>query len=169
MDEYVRLAEKAVKNYILTGKKISSPGKLSLEMQQRRGVFVSLKKEGRLRGCIGTFLPSESSVANEIIANAIKSATADPRFPLVQEDELDRITYTVDVLSQPEECQTEDLDPRKYGVIVESGMRRGLLLPDLQGIDSVSDQLQVARRKAGIGADEPIRLQRFTVKRHKQE
>ncbi len=166
MDEYVRLAEKAVRNYILTGKEISSPGILSPEMQQRRGVFVSLKKEGRLRGCIGTFLPSELSVANEIIANAVKSATADPRFPPVQEDELDKITYSVDVLSQPEECQTEDLDPRKYGVIVESGMRRGLLLPDLQGIDSVGDQLQVTRGKAGIGADEPIRLQRFTVKRH---
>ena len=135
-------------------------------MDRSAGVFVSIKKRGALRGCIGTFFPTEPTVAEELIANAIKSATADPRFPPIGPDELDDLTLSVDVLSGPEPCEATDLDPVRYGVLVESGWKRGLLLPDLPGVDSVEDQIDIARRKAGITEDEPYRLRRFTVERH---
>ena len=161
----VGLARKAVERYIREGK-IFRPRKLTADMKQRAGVFVSIKKRGELRGCIGTFMPTRTNVAEEIVANAISSATQDPRFMPVEPSELDDLEYSVDILSEPEPVQsTDQLDPRKYGVIVECGYRRGLLLPDLAGVDKVEEQIEICRAKAGISAGEPIRLYRFRVER----
>ncbi|MGD0353299.1 MAG: AmmeMemoRadiSam system protein A [Dehalococcoidia bacterium] len=161
----VELARKAVERYIRQGK-IFKPRKLTAEMKQRAGVFVSIKKRGELRGCIGTFMPTRTNVAEEIVANAISSATQDPRFMPVETSELVDLEYSVDILTEPEPVQsTDQLDPRKYGVIVECGYRRGLLLPDLAGVDKVEEQMEICRAKAGISAGEPIRLYRFRVER----
>jgi AmmeMemoRadiSam system protein A len=161
----VGLARKAVERYILQGK-IFKPRKLTAEMKQRAGVFVSIKKHGELRGCIGTFTPMTANVAQEIVANAISSATQDPRFLPVEASELNDLKYSVDILTEPEPVRNiDELDPRKYGVIVECGYRRGLLLPDLAGVDKVEDQIEICRAKAGISAEEPIRLYRFRVER----
>lgn len=161
----VELARRAVERYILQGK-IFKPRKLSAEMKRRAGVFVSIKKHGELRGCIGTFVPTRANVAEEIVANAISSAMQDPRFMPVEPSELNDLEYSVDILSEPEPVPSIDqLDPRKYGVIVECGYRRGLLLPDLAGVDKVEEQIEICRAKAGISADEPIRLYRFRVER----
>jgi AmmeMemoRadiSam system protein A len=135
-------------------------------MKQRAGVFVSIKKRGELRGCIGTFMPTRTNVAEEIVANAISSATQDPRFMPVEASELDDLEYSVDILTEPEPVRsTDQLDPRKYGVIVECGYRRGLLLPDLAGVEKVEEQIEICRAKAGISDGEPIRLYRFRVER----
>jgi AmmeMemoRadiSam system protein A len=161
----VELAQKAIERYILQGK-IFKPRKLTPEMKQRAGVFVSIKKHGELRGCIGTFAPSRANVAEEIVINAISSATQDPRFMPVEPVELKDLEYSVDILTEPELVRSADqLDPRKYGVIVECGYRRGLLLPDLEGVNRVEEQIEICRAKAGIAEDEPIRLYRFRVKR----
>jgi AmmeMemoRadiSam system protein A len=154
----VELARKAVERYIRQGK-VFRPRKLTAEMKQKAGVFVSIKKHGELRGCIGTFMPTRTNVAEEIVANAISSATQDPRFMPVEPSELDDLEYSVDILTEPEPVRSADqLNPRKYGVIVECGYRRGLLLPDLAGVE-------ICRAKAGISAREPIRLYRFRVER----
>jgi len=161
----VQLARKAVERYVQQGK-IFRPRKLTADMKQRAGVFVSIKKHGELRGCIGTFVPTRTNVADEIVANAISSATQDPRFMPVEPSELGDLEYSVDVLTEPEPVRSADqLDARKYGVIVECGYRRGLLLPDLPGVDKVEEQIEICRAKAGISAGEPIRLYRFRVKR----
>ncbi len=165
-EPYVSLADHTVRAYVTDGRVIDPPDELPEGMERSAGVFVSIKKHGALRGCIGTFFPTEPTVAAEVIANAIKAATADPRFPPITPDELDDLDLSVDVLSEPEPCGKSDLDPARYGVIVESGWRRGLLLPDLPGVDSVAEQIDIARRKAGIGADEAYELRRFTVERH---
>lgn len=166
LDPYVRVATAAIETYVRDRQVISPPKALTLPMRERAGVFVSLKKRGELRGCIGTYLPTEETIAREVITNAIKSASADPRFPPVCEEELVELVVSVDVLSEPEPCDEEDLDPQRYGVIVESGWRRGLLLPDLPGVGTVSEQIEIARMKAGIGSAEQVRLYRFTVERH---
>jgi len=168
-DIYVELARRAVEEYVRHRRRLRPPEELPAELRRRAGVFVSLKKRGELRGCIGTFLPTEENLAEEIITNAIKSATMDFRFPPVSPSELAELEYSVDVLSPPEPTTVEGLDPKKYGVIVESGGRRGLLLPDLEGVDTVEEQLEIARRKAGIAPDEPVQLYRFTVERHKEK
>ncbi|HEX7364934.1 MAG TPA: AmmeMemoRadiSam system protein A [Dehalococcoidia bacterium] len=161
----IELARKAVEKYIVEGK-IYRPRKLDAEMRKRAGVFVSIKKHGELRGCIGTFSPTRANVAQEIIANAISSATQDPRFWPVIPSELKELEYSVDILTEPEPVDGVDqLDPKKYGVIVECGYRRGLLLPDLEGVDKVEEQIDICRAKAGIAANEPIGLYRFRVER----
>jgi AmmeMemoRadiSam system protein A len=163
----VRLARETVETYVKEGK-TPKPDELTPEMKGKAGVFVSIHKLGELRGCIGTFEPQCANVAEEIINNAISSATRDPRFPPVAPDELKDLNYSVDVLTKPEPVASQDqLDPRKYGVIVECGFRRGLLLPDLGGVDSVDHQIDVCRQKAGIAPDEPIKLYRFEVRRYK--
>ena len=163
----VSLARKTVETYVTEGK-TPQPEELTPEMKLKAGVFVSIHKFGALRGCIGTFEPQNENVAEEIIANAISSATRDPRFPPVAPNELKDLDYSVDVLTTPEPIDSKDqLDPKRYGVIVECGMRRGLLLPDLEGVDSVDYQIDVCRQKAGIAPDEPIKLYRFEVKRYK--
>jgi len=168
MSPMVRLAKEAVDAYIRKGETMPPPHKLVPRMKKQAGVFVSIHKFGQLRGCIGTFEPSRDNVAQEIIANAISSATRDPRFPPVVAAELDDLEYSVDVLTQPELVKDKSrLDPRKYGVIVECGYRKGLLLPDLEGVDSVEQQVEICRQKAGIMPYEPIDLYRFEVKRYK--
>jgi AmmeMemoRadiSam system protein A len=168
MHPLVQLAKDTVEQYIRTGKIIDPPAVLSPEMAAKAGVFVSLKKKGELRGCIGTFQPATENVACEIIQNAISSATQDPRFPPVSKSELGALEYSVDVLTEPEKIKSrKDLNPKKYGVIVKCGSRKGLLLPDLEGVDTVEEQVNIACMKAGIYSDEDIELYRFEVKRYK--
>ena len=165
---YAKLAKEAIKNYIKQGKIITPPKDLPEEMiNQRAGVFVSLKKFGDLRGCIGTFMPTQENIAQEIIKNAISAAVDDPRFPPVTVSELEDLSISVDVLSAPEEVKDIfQLDPKKYGVIVSSGYKKGLLLPDLEGVDTAEYQIDIAKRKAGIYPDEKVKLYRFEVKRY---
>jgi AmmeMemoRadiSam system protein A len=135
-------------------------------LKVRAAAFVSLKKAGLLRGCIGTFQPAQKTLADEIASNAVNAASCDPRFSPVKEEELDDLDISVDVLGEPEPVPDPSyLDPRHYGVIVQAGRRVGLLLPDLEGVDSVEEQLDIARRKAGINPGEPIQMYRFTVDR----
>ena len=164
----VSLAKRAIERYVKLGKTIEPPQQLTNEMREQKGVFVSIKKRSNLRGCIGTFVPTKKNVAEEIIQNAIHSSTMDPRFPPVTEDELDALEISVDVLSPPEKVRNKsELDPKRYGIIVSSGGKKGLLLPDLEGINDIAEQIDIARRKAGIGSQEPIDLMRFEVKRYK--
>lgn len=168
MHPIVQLAQKSIQEYITKGKIIEPPEELTNEMKDKAGVFVSLKKKGQLRGCIGTFSPLYDSVAKEIIMNAIAAATKDPRFPPVKESELDEITYSVDILSTPEKINhLTELDPKKYGIIVISGIKRGLLLPDLEGVNSIEEQINIAKMKAGIEYEEPVDIYRFEVRRYK--
>lgn len=127
-----------------------------------------MKEEGKLRGCIGTIAPVRGSVAEEIIENAVSAAVRDPRFHAVEPEELERLVYSVDVLGETEAIDSpEELDVKRYGVVVSRGRRRGLLLPNLEGVDTVEEQIDIARRKAGIPEDaEDIRLERFEVVRH---
>jgi AmmeMemoRadiSam system protein A len=163
----VRLAKRTVESYIKTGKVIQAK-RLAPEMKPKAGVFVSIHKGGELRGCIGTIEPQRNNVAEEIIANAIASASRDPRFYPITTDELKELDYSVDVLTKPEPVKGEEqLDPERYGVIVEAGGRKGLLLPDLEGVDSADYQIDICRQKAGIAPDEPVKLYRFEVKRYK--
>lgn len=163
----VQLAKDAVESYVREGI-VPEPGELAPEMTERAGVFVSLHRQGELRGCIGTFEPTRDNVAEEIIANAISSSTRDPRFPPVAVSELDELEYSVDILTEPEPVtDISQLDPKQYGIIVESGWRKGLLLPDLEGVDTVEEQIAICRLKAGISGDEPVELRRFEVRRFK--
>lgn len=168
MHPVIELAKKAIEEYVKSSKVISPPEILTPEMRERAGVFVSIKKHGQLRGCIGTFMPFCKNVAEEIIRNAICSATEDPRFPPVQEHELKDLTYSVDILTPPQKIKDlAELDPRRYGVIVASGGRKGLLLPDLEGVDTVEEQIRIARLKAGILEDEKVDIFRFEVRRYR--
>jgi len=168
-DEYVKLAKKSLESYILRGKVLDMPADLPKELLSKQaGAFVSIHKAGRLRGCIGTILPTTECVAAEIIQNAISASTRDTRFNPISPEELPDLEINVDVLSEPEPISSPDeLDVKRYGVIVSNGNRRGLLLPDLDGVDSVAQQISIARQKGGIGMDEPVQLQRFEVIRHK--
>lgn len=137
------------------------------QLNGKSAAFVSLKKDGMLRGCIGTFQPTRNTLAEEIVGNAINAAQRDPRFPPVSADELDELDISVDVLSEPEPIpDISYLDPCRYGVIVQRGERIGLLLPDLEGVDSADQQVEIACRKAGIMAGEDVKLFRFTVDRY---
>lgn len=166
--EHVKLARLALEHFVKAGQNVELSDDLSRELTENRaGVFVSLKKHGQLRGCIGTISPVTGSIAQEIIRNAICAASEDPRFDPVTPDELTELVYSVDVLSPPEPiASAESLDVMRYGIIVTSGAKRGLLLPNLDGVDTVEQQIDIARRKAGIGWKEPITLQRFEVIRH---
>jgi MEMO1 family protein len=169
MHPIAALAKKTVDTYISTGKKPSPPATLTPEMKERAGVFVSIhEKNGKLRGCIGTFGPTQKNVAGEIISNGISAATRDPRFDPISPEELDNLEYSVDVLTTPEPIDDiGQLNPKKYGAIVEAGWRRGLLLPDLEGVDTAEYQVEICRQKGGISPDEPVQLYRFEVKRYK--
>ncbi len=168
-DAWVRLARQSLETYVRTGSRLEQlPDGLPDEMTQRAaGAFVSLHIGGQLRGCIGTIAPTTENVAQEIVQNAVSAGTRDPRFPPVHPEELDELEYSVDVLGEPEAVDSLDqLDPKRYGVIVSCGTRRGLLLPDLDGVDTVSQQIEIAREKGGIRADDPYRIERFEVVRH---
>lgn len=169
-DPWVRLARLALETYVRTGNALAAlPGGLPEPLTGRTaGAFVSLHVRGELRGCIGTTAPTTASVAWEIIRNAVSAGTRDPRFPPVREEELDALEYSVDVLEAPEPIQSpEELDVKRYGVIVSCEGRRGLLLPDLDGVETVEQQIEIARLKGGIGPNEPYRLERFEVVRHR--
>lgn len=164
----VRWARECLETYVRQGKKAELPPELPQELKKPAGAFVSLKKEGQLRGCIGTILPTQKNLALEIRENAISSGTRDYRFSPVTEEELDELVYSVDVLGQPEAVSGRDqLDPKKYGVIVRCGGRTGVLLPDLEGVDTVDQQISIALQKAGIRPDEPYQIERFKVTRYK--
>lgn len=169
-DQYLQLAKETVETYIKEGRVISPPENLPKEMLTKKaGVFVSLHlKDGSLRGCIGTFVPTKKNIALEIIANAISSATQDPRFPPVTEKELANLIYSVDILSASKTISKDKLsDPKKYGLIVSSqDGRRGLLLPDLPGVNIIEEQIKICRMKAGINPWEPVNYHIFTVERH---
>ncbi len=167
-DAYVKLARMTLETFVSTHQIISLPKNLPEEMTSRRaGTFVSLHKDGDLRGCIGTFMPTTDSIAQEIIQNAVSACSRDPRFSPVEVSELEDIEYSVDVLSEPERVfDLKGMDAKKYGVIVENNGRRGLLLPDLEGVDTVQEQIAIAKRKAGITPGEKVNLWRFEVIRH---
>jgi AmmeMemoRadiSam system protein A len=167
-DPYVRLAQYAAENFVKSGKRISMPDWVPTEMKQKKaGVFVSIKKNGQLRGCIGTIAPTTGSIAEEIMRNAVASSVEDPRFVPIHPNELSDVTFSVDVLGEPEPITaTYKLDVERYGVIVSKGKRRGLLLPNLEGVDTVEEQLAIALRKAGIGDHEGFSIERFEVVRH---
>ncbi len=168
MHPLVKLAKSTIELYIREGKVLQVREEdLTPEMKEQAGVFVCLKIRGMLRGCIGSFQPTESDVAHEVVQNAISAATQDPRFQMVRANELDTLEYSVDVLTPPERIHdSRELDPRRYGVIVRSGGRRGLLLPDLEGVDTVEYQISIAMQKAGIPPGQPVELSRFEVKRY---
>ena len=167
MHPIVKLAKNTVESYIKE-RKVILPGELTDEMKQRAGVFVTIRKHGEFRGCIGTIAPTKPTLAEEVIANAIGSATQDPRFPPVGQNELPELEYSVDVLTTPEPViNKENLDPKKYGLVVECCQRRGLLLPDIEGVDTVEQQISICRQKAGILPHETIKLFRFQVQRYK--
>ncbi len=168
-DPWVRLARLSLETYVRTGTWLDTlPAGLPTEMTGRAaGAFVSLHVHGQLRGCIGTTGPTTENVAWEIVQNAVSACSKDPRFPPVTLPELDSLEYSVDVLGEPEAISSpSELDVRKYGVIVSCGSRRGLLLPDLSGVETVEQQIDIARQKGGISSGEHYTLERFEVVRH---
>ena len=183
-DPWVRVARKSLENFVCGGLRLNDinatvdqalsessaadPESVRNELLNKRaGAFVSLHKDGQLRGCIGTILPVTGCVAEELIRNAVSAATEDPRFSPVTPEEVPFLEYSVDVLGEPEDIESKEaLDVKRYGVIVTSGYKRGLLLPDLDGVDTVDEQIAIASRKAGIRPGEPVTLQRFEVIRH---
>lgn len=169
-DPWVRLARLSVETYVRTGRPLKAlPEDLPRELlTQRAGAFASVHIGDRLRGCIGTTAPTAKSVAWEIVQNAVSACSRDPRFPPVRPSELDSLSYSVDVLGEPEPIHLpSQLDVKRYGVIVSCGSRRGLLLPDLEGVDTVEQQIDIARQKGGISIGERYSLERFEVVRHK--
>ena len=163
----VQLAREAIATHVTEKKTLAVPAELTLEMLPCAGVFVSIHKGDKLRGCIGTIEPHRENVAAEIIANAVSAATRDPRFDPVTAEELTDLDISVDVLSVPEPVADADqLDPKRYGLIVECGHRRGLLLPDLPGVESAQEQIEICRAKGGIRPGENVKLYRFEVKRY---
>ncbi|MGI5849772.1 MAG: AmmeMemoRadiSam system protein A [Christensenellales bacterium] len=168
-DEYVRLARLSLETYVKNGEYAKAPTGLPKELTEKQaGVFVTLKKDGHLRGCIGTIAPNTLSIAEEIIKNAVSAGQDDPRFDAVTADELPFLVYSVDVLGIPEVIVSiKKLDVKRYGVIVTKGYRRGLLLPNLEGVDTPEQQVAIALQKAGISASETYQMERFEVVRHK--
>lgn len=175
-DIYVKLARRTIEKYIISGRKLrlseDLPENMKREMpaemlERRAGVFVSIKKDGQLRGCIGTIQAVQSCMAEEIIENAVSAAVRDPRFSPIEPEELESLVISVDVLGDTEKIASPaELDTARYGVIVTKGRKRGLLLPNLEGIDTVEEQIAIAKQKAGIGDKEEVELERFEVVRH---
>lgn len=162
----VRLAKEAAERCVLR-EPPPPPQELTPEMKEKAGVFVCIKKDGELRGCIGTFEPTRDNVFEEIVANSLCSALQDPRFSPVAPEELPRLTYMVDVLSHPEPISSlEGHDPKRYGLIVEAWGRKGLLLPDLEGVDTAQQQMEICLLKAGLRPRDPVKLYRFQVQRY---
>lgn len=167
-DAYVRLARYTIEAFVGTGNFPEMPKGLPEELyQSRAGAFVSLKEDGRLRGCIGTIRAVRASLAEEIMRNAVSACSEDPRFSPVEAWEVARLTISVDVLGETEKISSpEELDVARYGVIVTRGGKRGLLLPNLEGVDTVEQQIAIAKQKAGIRDHENVELERFEVIRH---
>lgn len=168
LDPYIELARRSIESYVRDGKIIEPTEDLPLAMlKKREGSFVSIEEDGDLRGCIGTIGPVRENIAEEIIGNAISAATEDPRFPPISAEELGKLEISVDILEKAEPIASlDELDPKIYGVIVSKDFRRGLLLPNLEGVDTAEEQVDIARRKAGIGPREDFKMERFKVVRH---
>jgi AmmeMemoRadiSam system protein A len=168
-DAYINLAREALEVYVREKRILKAPGTLPSEMlENRAGAFVTIKQNGQLRGCIGTIEPTRKNIVEEIICNAISAGTRDSRFSPIEEDELNKLVYSVDILKEPEPIESiNELDATKYGVIVRKGMRSGLLLPNLEGVDTPEKQVSIALKKAGISPDEKYSMERFEVVRHK--
>lgn len=163
----VELAKQAIREYLDVRTVIQATVALQKTFPQPAGVFVSLKKNGQLRGCVGTYQPTQPTVVDEVIHNAIASATRDPRFiPLIL-TELNKIECSVDVLTKPVPATRGDLDPQRFGVLIVQGSKRGLLLPDLEGIQTAEQQIRMAKEKAGIFADADCAIYRFNVQRYR--
>ena len=167
--EYVSLARMSLEYYIKEGRMMNIPDDIDKKiLEDKKGTFVTIYKDGMLRGCIGTIEPTKENLALEIINNAISAGINDPRFDTVEEEELESLIYSVDILSKPEPISSiSQLDIGKYGVIVRKDSRSGLLLPNLDGVDSIEEQVSIALSKAGIRPNEEYELQRFEVIRHK--
>jgi AmmeMemoRadiSam system protein A len=163
--EIVTLARASIER-LLSGEEAIKPVLVDPSYPRKAGAFVSLHRGGQLRGCIGTIGPTCETLAEEVAENAVRAATEDPRFSALSPTELTDLDIKVDVLHAPENCVLADLDPARYGVIVVSGCRRGLLLPDLEGVEDVPKQVSIARQKAGIPEDAACSLQRFLVDRY---
>jgi AmmeMemoRadiSam system protein A len=174
MNSYIPLVKSAVENYIKEGKIASPPPDLPEELLKRKaGVFVTIEKGKELRGCIGTYLPTKENIAKEVISNAIAAASQDFRFGPIRKEELPHLSYTVYLLSEPEPIKNiKELNPKKYGIIVKtvvSPQKSGLLLPDLEDVDTVEEQISIACQKAGIDlTEEKILIYKFTVKRYRE-
>ena len=165
---YVSLARESVGHFLNHHTKLPCPDPLSQDLQARTGAFVSIKKKRQLRGCIGTLEPSEANLAVEIIENALKAALHDPRFSPVSVEELEDLSYSVDVLRPLEKISsTSELDPKVYGLVVRSNGKQGVLLPDLEGVDSIADQIRICRDKGKIADDAPLEMYRFRVDRYR--
>lgn len=164
------LARKAIEEYIISGKETEVvESELPEILKKEAGVFVTLKKNGKLRGCMGTFKSVQKNTAYEIISNAMTAAENDPRFPELKKEELNEISISVDILSEPEQVRDKlELDPKKYGILVKGGHQTGLLLPDLDGVETVDKQLNIAKRKAGLREDAEVEIYRFTVSRFEE-
>ena len=164
----VYLAKEAVGQYVQTKNIKAPPAELSAEMRRQAGVFVSIKRRGQLRGCIGTIRPTKANVAQEVIANAIGAASQDPRSPPIAPDELPDLEYSVDVLTPLEAVDgLSQLDSKRYGLVVRNGGRTGVLLPDLEQVQTPEQQVQICRAKAGIGPEETVEMLRFHVRRYR--
>jgi AmmeMemoRadiSam system protein A len=160
------LARETVERYVLDGVLVEPPPELPPALRGAGGAFVSLHAAGRLRGCIGTLAPTRADLAHEIIAAALAAATHDPRFMPVGPPELPLLRYEVDLVEPPEPATgLAELDPRRYGLVVAGTGRRGVLLPDIAGIDTPEQQLAVALHKAGLPDDARVALYRFRVRR----
>lgn len=163
---YVSLAQESIHHYLNYSKKLSCPNPLSTDLNSRSGAFVSIKKLRQLRGCIGTLEPCEPNLAMEIIENALKAALHDPRFSPITTEELQDLTYSIDVVRPLEKVpDASALDPKNYGLVVRNNGKQGILLPDLEGVDSIEEQIQICRSKGRIADDEPIEMYRFKVER----
>jgi AmmeMemoRadiSam system protein A len=168
-DDYIKLARHIINTYVLTEQRPEIDPSLYQINPKPQGCFVSIKTDSGLRGCIGTITPTRDNLLDEIVDNAIKSCSQDPRFDPIEEEELPSLVITVDVLMPSEPITSfEELNPKRYGVIVTTGLKKGLLLPNLEGVDTVEEQIRIAKSKAGIG-EEPYRLERFEVIRHEVE
>jgi len=189
MHPLVKLAKLAIETYLKERKIIEVPKDFPEEFLKRRaGVFVTLEKNGKLRGCIGTYLPTRVNVAEETIKNAIAAATEDWRFEPVKLDELKEISISVSVLSYPESVKNiKELNPKKYGIVVKNfplafpdqewildGLlgkeivsKTGVLLPDIEGVETAEQQISIACQKAGIDPQkEKIFVYKFTVEKY---
>jgi AmmeMemoRadiSam system protein A len=169
MNSLVLLAKQAVENYVENKKMVEVPVDFPKDFLTRRaGVFVTIEKGGNLRGCIGTYLPVRENIGEEIIHNAISAATQDDRFGAVKKTELPHLSYTVSILNPPEKIKDiSELDPKKFGVIVKSGRKSGLLLPDLEGVNTVAEQINICCQKGGIYLKEGnIEIYKFTIEKH---
>lgn len=180
MNDFVKIAREAVETFTQTGETIRMVNNIDQQLTNiKAGVFVTIHKKlkkdpkkSELRGCIGTFLPTKTNIVQEIIGNAISACSRDYRFSPITKDELDKLKIKVDVLSKPQLIDDiSKLDPRKYGVLIksENDSRSGLLLPDLEGVDTIHDQIAIALKKAGINKNEPVKIYSFTITRYKED